>query len=267
MTTTTNNQNSLLQAATTSSSESASTLPSSSSRRFFKKISLSQQDKRATSMSNEHRRMSRSSRDDKMKYHLQVQGLLYILSFLLCIPIFIAHIYKQVTGTVPFPLLFLARTINPFQGFFNMIIYTRIPVSQLRSKFDISWIKAFSVVLRCKEDQFVSTHEKAGNGTSTFTSNRNTKHYRRSSLQIQLRHAIDKQEIDNDDDQQDEENDKVININIDRGFVSLPLQYDEGSNSGDDMKEHQHNNSFSYEQDDKYEEEFEEEKEGIINNY
>ncbi len=105
------------------------------------------------------RRMN-SSRDDKMKYYLQVQGLLYILAFFFVYMFsFIARIFVQVTGGVPFALLFLARTLNPLQGFFNMLIFTRMSVSKLRSQSGLSWIKAIWVVLRCKEDQYGSPHD------------------------------------------------------------------------------------------------------------
>ena len=210
------NRGTSLKATATSSSESSGQLPSSR-RRFSRRISLTS------------KRMN-SSRDDKMKYNLQVQALLYILAFtIVYLFSFINRIFVQVTGSVPYYLLFIARTINPLQGFFNMIIYTRIHVSELRSKSNLPWIRAIWTVLRCKENQFGSTQNNTANG-------RSNRQYRRSSLQIQMKNVI--QQIDDDQYDDGENDEEMININFDQVHkVSFPLQYDEHSNNNCNTKE------------------------------
>lgn len=93
-------------------------------------------------------RSSRNNSSDDMTYNLQIQALLYIASFLVCYLFsFIFRLYIQYTGSSPFVLVLIGRTLNPLQGFFNVIIYTRIQVSRLRSRSDISWLQAFWIVI------------------------------------------------------------------------------------------------------------------------
>jgi hypothetical protein len=211
---TTKNPRSLLEAATLPSEKS--TLPLS--RRFWKRISLS----RGGRDTNNQKTM-RNSCDDKMRYHLQVQASLYTIAFLFVylFPIMNRTII-MVTGSVPPYMLLLSRTINPLQGFFNMIIYTRIPVSELRSKSDLSWLAAFWVVVRCREGQFVSTKKHISTGKSN-------RQYRRFSLQTKLRHAM--QQIDDD---QDNDHEKINNTDQE----NLPIQYDESFDSYNTKENH-----------------------------
>lgn len=108
-----------------------------------------------------------------------------------------------------------------------MIIYTRIPVSELQTKSDLSWIRATWTVLQCKEDQFGSTQqENRVNGRSNIKNHRRTQ---RPSLKKQKKHVLE--QID-DDQKDNEENDEEININIDQvQKVSSPLHYDECSDN------------------------------------
>lgn len=65
---------------------------------------------------------------------------------------FSARISEQLTGSVAFPLLVIARITNPLQGALNILIYTRLHVSRLRTNQNISWRRAFWRVISSGAD-------------------------------------------------------------------------------------------------------------------
>ena len=106
-------------------------------------------------------------REHMMKKNLQTQGLLYIASFLFVyLTSIIYRVTMQVSGKEYFALTLIARTINPLQGFFNVIIYTRTSVSRLRSTSKMSWFRAFYTVLKSDSTQNPSDSRGSSNPVS-----------------------------------------------------------------------------------------------------
>ena len=77
------------------------------------------------------------------------QAISYTTAFLAVYSFsFIYRILSQTNSNgAPFFIIFLARTTNPLQGIFNIIIYTRTRVASLRANSEHSWIKAFWIVI------------------------------------------------------------------------------------------------------------------------
>lgn len=96
-------------------------------------------------------RSNRSStrRNGDMKQHLKIQALLYVVAFITVYLFgFINQIAVEINGSAPFIITLIERITNPLQGFCNIIIYTRIRVSSLRSTSNLSWFKAFWTVVK-----------------------------------------------------------------------------------------------------------------------
>ena len=133
-------------------SSSHHTLPSRSNRRRLS-ISSSQQ--------------ANSERDDLIK-----QAILYSSSFLLIYLFpYIYHIINQLNGSAPFPIILAARILGPFQGVLNIIIYTRIRVSNICAQSDCSWLSAFWLVVTSGVDHEIIARRQSHELRSSFTNN------------------------------------------------------------------------------------------------
>ena len=92
-------------------------------------------------------------RQSEMDRNLQLQAVLYTLAFIVTYVFTYVHrILVMTRGSSPFIILYLPRIFRPLQGLFNIIIYTRIRVSRLRTNTGYSWIKAFYTVVKSFDD-------------------------------------------------------------------------------------------------------------------
>lgn len=62
------------------------------------------------------------------------------------------HVTQQISGSSPYVIALLARIFHPFQGLFNIIIYTRVRESKLRAETGYCWIRAFYLVVTSFDD-------------------------------------------------------------------------------------------------------------------
>ncbi len=88
-----------------------------------------------------------------MKRNLQIQASLYTCGFI-CTYIF-AYVYRMTyikKGSAHFALVLCTRIFRPLQGLFNIIIYTRVRVSNLCSATGMSWFRAFFTIVTTFDD-------------------------------------------------------------------------------------------------------------------
>ncbi len=130
-------------------------------------------------------------RQSEMERHLQIQALLYILAFLLSyVFIYVRRIVYQKTGSSPFVLVLIPRILRPLQGLFNIIIYTRVQVSRLKSRSGYSWLKAFFKVVTSFDDhdslEVVNTSRSGQRGSvlSRVILNRRDKHNQQNAEEM-----------------------------------------------------------------------------------
>jgi hypothetical protein len=108
-----------------------------------------------------------------------LQATLFIAAFFCTFVFaFVARIMEQDPegGGAPFLLLLLTRTLNPLQGFFNILVYTRPHVSALRRRhLSYSRLRAFWIVVKAGGD-----HDRPSTGRRTrrlsWISRQNPKH-------------------------------------------------------------------------------------------
>lgn len=151
------------------------------------------------------RRTSRHMPSDDMLNNLRAQALLYIAAFVfvyLCS--FVYRILVQLKGSGPFFLVFIARILNPLQGFFNVLIYTRIRISRLRSTSNISWLKAFWLIIS-RPDGEVGSSSLRTSPRSSATRERRSRQENQSN-QTTTRQSGDVNHVNEDED---------INDNVD----------------------------------------------------
>lgn len=113
----------------------------------------------SSSLTTARRATGSNPSSDDMVMNLQKQALLYIGAFL-AVYLFptIASLMKQTKGSAPFVIVLMLRLSIPLQGFFNVLIYTRIPISRLRSTSKVSWINAFWTVISRSDDAAAVGH-------------------------------------------------------------------------------------------------------------
>ena len=82
------------------------------------------------------------------------QALLFIISFMTVFMFtYINRITEQITGSSPFWLKVLARTVLSLQGFLNTIVYTRPHVTSIRQRYpSYSWVRSFLIVVKLGGD-------------------------------------------------------------------------------------------------------------------
>ena len=103
-------------------------------------------------------------RDDLIK-----QAMLYTSSFLMIYLFpYIYHIIDQLNGSAPFFLVLTARILGPFQGVLNIIIYTRIRVSNICAESDTSWLSAFWLVVTSGVDHEIIARRQSNELHSPF---------------------------------------------------------------------------------------------------
>lgn len=86
----------------------------------------------------------------RRQQEVKEQAIFFIAAFLCTYSLsYINRIVQQVTGKSPFWLHLMARTLSSFQGFFNILVYTRPHVAKLRrTQTDLSWFGAFWAVVK-----------------------------------------------------------------------------------------------------------------------
>ena len=97
------------------------------------------------------RSIRQSHQENKTEQEMVIQAICYVAAITYTFG-FSARISEQLTGSVAFPLLVIARITNPLQGALNILIYTRLHVSRLRTNQNISWRRAFWRVISSGAD-------------------------------------------------------------------------------------------------------------------